>query len=72
MKLLTNSAAIIFALTLTACGNKSMPKIPDGVVDSAKPVYEECVADYKKTMSEKDAQKACTEKLKGAYEKVKK
>ena len=66
------SSITLLALSflLVACDSKTMPTIPEGIVDSAKPLYEECLADYKKTMSDSDAQKACTEKLKSAYQKA--
>lgn len=59
------------SILLIACGSKTLPTVPEGLADNAKPLYEECIADYKKTMSDKDAQKACTEKLKGIYESTK-
>ena len=48
---------------LTDMVNKDM-------LDQAKPLYEICLKDYQKTMSEDEARKACTEKLKDGYKKV--
>ena len=40
------------------------------LLDEAKPLYKSCLAEYKKTMSDDDAKKACTEKLKNSYKKI--
>lgn len=60
---------VSFSCLVSACDSKTLPKVPEGLVDSAKPLYEECLADYQKTMSDDEAQKACTEKLKDVYKK---
>ena len=57
---------IFSALMLAACANKE--KLISAAKDNAKPVYEECVKEYKKTMSDSDARKACTQKLKQGYQ----
>lgn len=53
------------ALMMTACANKE--KYIAVAKDNAKPLFESCVKEYKKTMSDSDARKACTEKLKSSY-----
>ncbi len=60
------------ALTTMACANKSIPKdmLNKDLLKEAQPLYKMCLADYKKTMSDDEAKKACTEKLKNSYEKV--
>lgn len=60
---------IVFAaLLLAACANKE--KLVAAAKDNAKPVYENCVKEYQKTMSDADARKACGEKLKAGYKAV--
>lgn len=54
------------ALLMSACANKD--KLIAVAKDNAKPVFENCVKEYKKTMSDSDARKACTEKLKSGYQ----
>lgn len=69
LKILT-SLALLF--TVTACANKdiSTDMLNKDLLDEAKPLYQTCLDDYKKTMSDDEAKKACTEKLKTSYEKV--
>ena len=69
LKIITTLAA---ALTLAACANQSIPKdlINKDLLNEAKPLYTSCLAEYKKTMSDDDAKKACTEKLKNSYKKI--
>lgn len=63
MKTLLMMAA---AIALTACAHKE--KIVSVAKDNAKPIFENCMKEYKKTMSDSDARKACAEKLKQGYE----
>ena len=69
LKILT-SLAVLF--TVTACANKdiSTDMLNKDLLDDAQPLYQTCLNDYKKTMSDDDAKKACAEKLKTSYEKV--
>jgi len=69
LKILT---AVSLILVTTACATKGISKdlLNKDLLDDAKPLYSVCLADYKKTMSEDDAKKACTEKLKSSYKKV--
>jgi hypothetical protein len=69
LKLIT---ALAFIFTVTACANKdiSTDMLNKDLLDEAKPLYQTCLDDYKKTMSDEDAKKACTDKLKSSYEKV--
>jgi hypothetical protein len=71
LKLLTALAAIC---TVTACASKdiSTEMLNKDLLDDAKPLYQTCLDDYKKTMSDDEAKKACTEKLKTSYKKVSK
>lgn len=64
--------ALTLLLTIAACANKSIPKdmLNKDLLDEAKPLYTSCLAEYKKTMSDDDAKKACTEKLKSSYKKM--
>ncbi|MBA35993.1 MAG: hypothetical protein CMI14_11290 [Oleispira sp.] len=68
-KLLIASALL---LTVTACANQSVPTemLNKDLLDEAQPIYQSCLKEYEKTMSEEDARKACLEKLKSSYEKV--
>jgi hypothetical protein len=61
-------------LTISACANKSISKdmLNEDLINAAKPLYQSCLKDYKKTMSDEDAKKACTEKLKASYDKISK
>jgi hypothetical protein len=63
---------VTFILATTACANKGMSKdlLNKDILKEAQPLYNTCLADYKKTMSEDEAKKACTEKLKSSYKKV--
>lgn len=72
LKMIKNMTALTLLLALTGCANQSISKdmVNKDIVDQAKPLYEICLKDYKKTMSEDDAKKACTEKLKDGYKKV--
>jgi hypothetical protein len=65
-------SALTLVLTLAACANQSISKdmLNKDLLDEAKPLYTSCLAEYKKTMSEEEAKKACTEKLKKSYKKV--
>lgn len=69
LKLIT---AVAFIFTVTACANKEIPTdmFNKDLLDEAQPLYQTCLNDYKKTMSDEDAKKACTDKLKSSYEKV--
>jgi hypothetical protein len=60
--------------TLAACANKEVSKdmINKDLLKEAQPLYQSCLEDYKKTMSDDEAKKACTEKLKSGYEKLSK
>ena len=40
------------------------------LLKEAQPLYQSCLDDYKKTMSDDEAREACTEKLKDSYEKI--
>ena len=64
------SLALLF--TVTACANKniSTDMLNKDLLDDAQPLYQSCLEDYKKTMSDDEAKKACTEKLKKSYEKA--
>jgi hypothetical protein len=64
--------ALSLLLTLAACANQSIPKdlMNKDLLNEAKPLYTSCLAEYKKTMSDDDAKKACTEKLKNSYKKI--
>jgi hypothetical protein len=59
-------------LTLAACSSQGISKdmLNKDLLDEAKPLYKSCLAEYKKTMSDDDAKKACTEKLKNSYKKI--
>jgi hypothetical protein len=69
LKILTSLALLC---TVAACANKSIPAdmLNKDLLDEAQPLYQTCLNDYKKTMSDDEAKKACTEKLKTSYEKV--
>lgn len=69
IKILT---ALTLSLTLAACASQGISKdlLNKDLLDEAKPLYTSCLAEYKKTMSDDDAKKACTEKLKTSYKKV--
>lgn len=64
--------ALTLLLTLAACANQKISKdfLNKDLLDEAKPLYTSCLAEYKKTMSDDDAKKACTEKLKNSYKKI--
>ncbi|MEH6449020.1 MAG: hypothetical protein V7765_10135 [Oleispira sp.] len=64
--------ALTLLLTLAACASQGISKdmLNKDLLDKAKPLYTACLAEYKKTMSDDDAKKACTEKLKSSYKKV--
>lgn len=68
-KILTTFA---LAITLAACANQSIPEdmLNKDLLDEAQPLYNTCLAEYEKTMSDDEAKKACAEKLKDSYEKV--
>ena len=64
--------ALTVILTVTACANQNLSKdmLNKGMLKEAQPIYQSCLEDYKKTMSEDEARKACAEKLKSSYEKI--
>lgn len=64
--------ALTVILTVTACANQNLSKdmLNKDMLKEAQPIYQSCLEDYKKTMSEDEARKACAEKLKSSYEKV--
>jgi|TARA_B110001454_G_scaffold118776_1_gene110886 hypothetical protein len=68
-KLLLALAAI---LTVTACANQGLSKdmLNKEMLDEVQPLYQSCLKDYKKTMSDEDAKKACMKKAKESYEKI--
>lgn len=70
--MLKTITTLIAALTLAACASQSIPKdlMNKDLLNEAKPLYTSCLAEYKKTMSDDDAKKACTEKLKNSYKKI--
>jgi hypothetical protein len=70
--MLKTLTTFILILATTACANKSIPKdlLNKDLIKEAQPLYTTCLADYKKTMSENEAKKACTEKLKASYKKI--
>ena len=53
-------------------GNKWLEKGKEVAKTDAKPLYEKCLKKYKKTLSNKDAKKACENKLKSSYDNFKK
>ena len=61
-------------IAITGCANKKLSKdmLNENLIDAAKPLYQSCLKDYKKTMSDEEAKKACTEKLKASYDKISK
>jgi hypothetical protein len=65
-------STLIMILATTACANTGMSKdlLNKDLLKEAQPLYQTCLEDYKKTMSDEDARKACTEKLKSGYEKM--
>jgi hypothetical protein len=70
--MLKTLATLTLILATTACANKSISKdmINKDLLKEAQPLYQTCLEDYKKTMSDDEAKKACTEKLKNGYEKI--
>jgi hypothetical protein len=52
--------------------NTGMSKdfLNEDLLKEARPLYQSCLEDYKKTMSDEDARKTCTEKSKSSYEKM--
>ena len=62
MKFVVLTIAVLFT---SACAHKD--KLVSVAKDNAKSVYENCVKEYKQTMSDSDARKACTDKLKASY-----
>ena len=64
--------ALTVILTVTACANQNLSKdmLNKDMLKEAQPIYQSCLEDYKKTMSEDEARKACAEKLKSSDEKV--
>jgi hypothetical protein len=70
--MLKTLATLSLVLAATACANKDISKdlLNKDILKEAQPLYNTCLSDYKKTMSEEDAKKACTEKLKSSYKKV--
>lgn len=70
--MIKNITALTLLLALTGCANQTISKdmVNKDMLDQAKPLYEICLKDYQKTMSEDEARKACTEKLKDGYKKV--
>lgn len=64
--------ALALLIVLTGCANQTISKdiAKKDILGQAKPLYDICLKDYKKTMSEDEAKKACTEKLKDGYKKV--
>ena len=66
MKAVVTKALVLAAVLMaSACANKE--KLMDVAKNNAKSVYENCVKEYKQTMSDSDARKACTDKLKASY-----
>jgi len=63
MKFVVLTAAVLMT---SACAHKD--KIVSVAKDNAQPVYENCVKEYKQTMSDEEARKACLAKLKSGYE----
>jgi hypothetical protein len=65
-------SALIIIMATTACATTGMSKdlLKENLLKEAQPLYQSCLEDYKKTMSDKDARKACTEKLKSGYDKM--
>ena len=70
--MLKTLTTLVLLLSIAACANKSISKdiLNKDLLDTAKPLYAACLADYKKTMSDDEAKKACTKKLKSSYDKV--
>lgn len=70
MKNLFIALTVIF--TVTACANQNLSKdmLNKDMLKEAQPLYKSCLEDYKKTMTEDEARKACVEKLKTSYDKV--
>jgi uncharacterized lipoprotein NlpE involved in copper resistance len=68
------ASLLALVLTVTGCANKKLSKdmLNENLHDAAKPLYQSCLKDYKKTMSDNDAKKVCTEKLKASYDKISK
>lgn len=74
--MLKHITALTFFLALTACattgtssdnsssGTSSSAGMTSVIMNDAMPVYEACLKEYEKTMSNEDAQKICTDKLK--------
>lgn len=64
--------ALALILTATACANQGFSKdmLNKDLLNEAQPLYQACLKDYKKTMSEEDAKTACMEKLKASYNKI--
>lgn len=60
------------ALTLIACANQNISKelLNKDLLNEAQPIYATCLADYKKTLSDKEAKENCTKNLKASYKKV--
>lgn len=61
--------ALPLLLTLTACSMINSPESSSDLVNSsllndAQPLYDACLKDYQKTMSDEDAKKFCTDKVK--------
>jgi|TARA_B100000767_G_C19252192_1_gene323724 hypothetical protein len=70
--MLKTITTIAILCSLAACANKTISKdmLNKDLLDQAQPLYKSCLADYKKTMSDEEAKKACTEKLKNSYKKI--
>ena len=70
--MLKTLAMLTLIFATTACANKSISKdmINKDLLKEAQPLYQSCLDDYKKTMSDDEAREACTEKLKNSYEKI--
>lgn len=61
--------ALPLILTLTACSmldskESSSDLISPALLNEAQPLYEACLKDYQQTMSNEDAKKFCTDKVK--------
>lgn len=70
--MLKTLATLALILATTACANKTISKdmINKDLLKEAQPLYQTCLDDYKKTMSDDEAREACTAKLKESYKKV--
>lgn len=67
---ITSIFAALAASTVLLSGCETAKSMPKELINDAQPIYKECIADMKQKMTDEEARKICTDRLKSSMQKI--